>query len=79
MKYTEAMQESNLKQKYFDYDLKNLSEEEKMLSALDENAMRLLFEDENYFIVNYNEFSNKLHFINVINKKSLECDIIELS
>ena len=77
--WKDMVQIGNIKSMYHEKEWKTLNYDEIINDCgLDEGCMQLLFENDNYLIVNYNEYSNELGFINIVDKKSITSQIIEI-
>ena len=65
--WQQALQEGNL-----DCQDEKRTEENILNFGLDDGSMQLLYEDDIYYIINYNEWGSGLHFINIIRKDNYE-------
>lgn len=63
--YEQALQEGHLK------CCNEVVNEQNILDyGLDDGSMTLMFQDDDYYVINYNEYGNSLHFINVVDKSN---------
>lgn len=80
--WKEITQIANIKHIYSEEEFKSFDQYEILEAIADEGmdneSMTLLFEDNDYLLVNYNEFGTSLHFLNIVDKHSQTSKVIEI-